>query len=57
MIPVRVTSWDEIDFISRVLEEAVERRLSVRFSQDGGGIKIKMGNGVWSPPMGKEEHV
>lgn len=28
---------------------------SIRFSDDGGGIKIKVNGGTWSPPMGTVE--
>ena len=28
---------------------------SLRFSVDGGGIKIKVNGGTWSPPMGTVE--
>lgn len=42
----------EIDYLARVLALARERGSVVRVSMDGG-LKVAVGGGMWTPPMGK----
>jgi len=37
------------------VHDATERGLSVRVADDEGSFKVKIGYGVWSPPLGVVE--
>lgn len=43
----------EIDYLARVLTLARDRGTVVRLSMDGG-LKVAVGGGMWTPPMGKK---
>lgn len=42
---------DEVDYLIRALTIAQERGSKVRLAMEGG-IKIAVGGGMWTPPMG-----
>lgn len=50
---VKIEDASTIDEIRRAINSP--RTHTLRFSVDDGGVKIKVNQGVWSPPLGKVE--
>lgn len=44
-------SGRDLDFIAHVFRTAHEQGQSVKIAEDGG-VKVKRGASVWSPPLG-----
>jgi hypothetical protein len=44
----------ECDWLSGMFVGADERRDPVRVVIDDGGVKFKVGNGTWTPPIGRQ---
>jgi len=45
----------ECDWLSGMFVGAAERRDPVRVAIDDGGVKFKVGNGTWTPAIGKQQ--
>ena len=50
-----ITSRTEIEGLLTALEEAHYQSKDVRVAIDGG-LKIKIGGGMWSPPLGQPDN-
>lgn len=42
----------DVDYLAHMFAVAAERKTKVRLSQDSHGIKIAVGAGMWTHPMG-----
>jgi len=52
---VILLSPDEALDVLDAVREATERGMSVRVADDEGSLKVKIGYGVWSSPLGVVE--
>lgn len=52
---VILLSPGEVLDVLDAVRDATERGLSVRVADDEGSLKVKIGYGAWSPPLGVVE--
>lgn len=49
---ITILSASEVEYLAHMFSVAAERQTKVRMCQEGG-IKIAVGGGMWTHPMGR----